>query len=88
MVQLQMFRNFDFKLRNFQILAVPICKGVNLVIVTNGVFQAAKISDINSAILQEGRVADAHESRFQCAKRSNVLSAVLEWVCFTDAQVA
>ena len=59
-----MFRNFDFKVRNVQIWAVLICKGVNLLIVRNGVFQPAKLSEMSSAILQEGRVADAQESRF------------------------
>ena len=38
-------------------------------------FQAAKLSDMSSTILQE-RFADGQEKRFQCAKSSNMLSAV------------
>ena len=38
--------------------------------------KAAKRSDKSSNILQEGRFADAQESRFHAAKHSNMCSVV------------
>ena len=43
-------------------------QGVRLANTRESHFQAAKRSDISSAILQEGRFADAEESRIQGAK--------------------
>ena len=40
-------------------------------------FQAAKCSNMSSAILQKVRFADVQESRFQAVKRSNMSNAVL-----------
>ena len=48
--------------------------------------QAAKRSDMSSAILQQGRFADVQESRFQFAKRSEMGSAVPEGGWFPAAQ--
>ena len=38
------------------------------------------------AVLQEGRLATFHKSRFQAAKRSDMCSAMLQQVRFIDDQ--
>ena len=47
-------------------------------------FQAAKSSNISSAILQEVRFDDVQESRFQGAKCSNMGSALQQLGWFSD----
>ena len=49
-------------------------------------FQAAKRSDMISAIMQEGRFADPQRLRFQAANRSEIGTAILQGGRFSDAQ--
>ena len=41
---------------------------------------------MSSSILQESRLADVQESRFQAAKRSNMCSSIQQEDRFADAQ--
>ena len=66
---LLMFRNLVFRLRNVQIWTVLSCKVVDVLMLRNGVFRQRD--------LQEGRKADAQESRIEPAKGSDMGSAVL-----------
>ena len=39
---------------------------------------------MGSAMMQDGRFADAQKSRFQAAKRSNMSSSILQEIRFAD----
>ena len=75
-VDLLMLRKRFFKLRIIHIFVLPSCKCVELATSQKSRFQAAKRSNMSSAILKEGQFADVQESCFQGAKRSNMGSAL------------
>ena len=66
-VDLLMFSKGVSKLRNVQVVSVQDYKGVYLLVVRKA-FSGCERSDMSSAILPEGRFADAQESCFQGVK--------------------
>ncbi len=75
-------RNRVFRVRNFE---YGQQRG-RLATSQKSCFQAAKCSNMSSAILQEDRFADVQESRFQASKRWDMGSAKLHDCRFADAQ--
>ena len=81
-VDLMMLRNLVFRVRNFE-YGQQIGR---LATSQKSRFQAAKCSNMSSAILQVVRFADVQESRFQAAKCSNMRIAILQDVRFAGIQ--
>ena len=65
---------------------MPNYNVVYLQIVRNGIFKLRNVQIIPVPIMQDGRLADAQESRFQASKRSNMVSAFLLGVRCADIQ--